>query len=57
MRDETEETFQVSAELKAVLLESIAQCERGETIQAEQLFQEMLDRESEARIVPSAKPA
>ena len=57
MRDEIEETFQVSAELKAVLLESIAQCERGETISAEQLFQEMLDRESAARVVPSAKPA
>jgi len=57
MRDEIEETFQVSAELKAVLLESIAQCERGETISAEQLFQEMLDRESASRVVPSAKPA
>jgi hypothetical protein len=57
MRDELEETFEVSAELKAVLLESIAQCERGETISAEQLFQEMLDRESVARVVPSAKPA
>ena len=57
MRDEIEETFQVSAELKAVLLESIAQCERGETISAEQLFQEMLDRESALDAVPSAKPA
>ena len=43
--DEIEETFEVSAELKAVLLESIAQCERGETISAEQLLQEMLSRE------------
>jgi hypothetical protein len=42
---EPEETFEVSAELKAVLLESIAQCERGETIPAEQLFQEMVNRE------------
>jgi pentatricopeptide repeat protein len=57
MQDEMEEAFEVSAELKAVLLESIAQCERGETVSAEQLFQEMRDRESAARIVPSAKPA
>jgi hypothetical protein len=57
MRDEIEDTFEVSAELKAVLLESIAQCERGETIPAEQLFQEMLNRESAAPVVPSAKPA
>jgi hypothetical protein len=42
---EAEEAFEVSPELKAVLLESIAQCERGETISAEQLFQEMLSRE------------
>jgi len=42
---ESEEAFEVSPELKAVLLESIAQCERGETISAEQLFQEMLSRE------------
>ena len=42
---EPEETFEVSPELKAVLLESIAQCERGETIPAEQLFQEMRSRE------------
>jgi hypothetical protein len=42
---EPEETFEVSPELKAVLLESIAQCERGETLSADQLFQEMLSRE------------
>jgi len=42
---EPEETFEVSPELKAMLLESIAQCERGETISADQLFQEMLSRE------------
>ncbi len=42
---EPEETFEVTPELKAVLLESIAQCERGETISAEDLLQEMLSRE------------
>ena len=42
---EREETFEVSPELKAVLLESIAQCERGETISAEDLLQEMISRE------------
>jgi hypothetical protein len=40
-----EETFEVSPELKAVLLESIAQCERGETISADDLLQEMRSRE------------
>ena len=40
-----EESFEVSAELKAVLLESIAQCERGETISAEDLLREMRSRE------------
>jgi hypothetical protein len=42
---EREEMFEVSPELKAVLLESIAQCERGETISAEDLLQEMISRE------------
>jgi hypothetical protein len=42
---EPEETFEVSPELKAVLLDSIAQCNRGETISADQLFQEMRSRE------------
>jgi len=42
---EPEETFEVSPELKAVLLESIAQCDRRETISADQLFQEMRSRE------------
>jgi len=42
---EDEETFEVSAELKAVLLESIAQCERGETMSAEDLLREMRSRE------------
>ena len=40
-----DETFEVSPELKAVLLESIAQCERGETISADDLLREMLSRE------------
>jgi hypothetical protein len=55
--NETEEMFEVSPELKAVLVESIAQCERGETIPAEQLLREMLNREWSARDLPSAKPA
>jgi hypothetical protein len=36
-----EEAFEVSPELKAVLLESIAQGARGETISAEELFEEL----------------
>lgn len=40
-----EETFEVDAELEAILLESIAQGERGETISAEALLQEMRSRE------------
>ena len=40
-----DETFDVTPELKAILLESIAQCERGETISAEELFAEMRSRE------------
>jgi len=42
---DNEETFEVSPELKAILLESIAQCERGETISAEELLREMRSRE------------
>jgi hypothetical protein len=42
---EEEETFEVSPELRAVLLESIAQCERGETISADDLLREMRSRE------------
>jgi len=42
---EDEETFEVSPELRAVLLESIAQCERGETISAGELLREMRSRE------------
>lgn len=40
-----EETFQVDAELEALLLESIAQGERGETISGEELLREMRSRE------------
>jgi hypothetical protein len=40
-----EETFHVDSELEAVLLESIAQGERGETISAEELFRELRGRE------------
>lgn len=40
-----EETFEVDAELEAVLLESIAQGQRGETISAEDLLREMRARE------------
>ena len=40
-----EETFEVTPELEAVLLESIAQGSRGETIPAEELLREMRSRE------------
>ena len=40
-----EEYFEVDAELKAVLLESIAQADRGETIPAEELLRELRSRE------------
>ena len=40
-----EETFEVDAELEAILLESIAQGERGETMSAEELLREMRSRE------------
>ena len=42
---EENETFEVSPELRAVLLESMAQCDRGETIPATQLIREMRSRE------------
>jgi hypothetical protein len=54
--NEAEKEFEISPELKATLLESIAQGERGETISAEQLIQEMLDREPAPRDLPPAKP-
>lgn len=40
-----EETFEVDAELESVLLESIAQGERGETVSADELLREMRSRE------------
>jgi hypothetical protein len=40
-----EETFEVNAELEAILLESIAQGERGETISSSDLLEEMRSRE------------
>jgi hypothetical protein len=40
-----EETFQVDAELEAVLLESIAQGQAGNTISADALLAEMRSRE------------
>ena len=40
-----EEEFEVGPELEAVLLESIAQGQRGETISAEDLLREMRNRE------------
>jgi hypothetical protein len=40
-----EETFVVDAELEAVLLESIAQGQRGETVPAEDLLRELRNRE------------
>ena len=42
---QSEETFEADAELEAVLLESIAQGERGEHISAEELLREMRSRE------------
>jgi hypothetical protein len=44
-RTSLKKRFEVGPELKAILLESIAQCERGETISAEQLFEGMPSRE------------
>jgi len=40
-----EEAFEVDSELEAILLESIAQGERGETIPADELLREMRSRE------------
>jgi hypothetical protein len=40
-----EETFEVSPELEAILLESIAQGQRGETISAEDLLRELRSHE------------
>ena len=42
---DSDETFEVDPELEAVLLESIAQGQRGERIPAEELLREMRSRE------------
>jgi hypothetical protein len=42
---DSEETFEADAELEAILLESIAQGQRGERISAEELLREMRSRE------------
>jgi hypothetical protein len=41
---EDEDSFEVDAELEGVLLESLAQCERGETIPLETLLDELRRR-------------
>jgi hypothetical protein len=38
---EEDETFSVDEETKTMLLESIAQCERGETVPLEQVLDEL----------------
>lgn len=40
-----EETFEVTPELEAVILDSLAQGRRGEVISAEQLLKELRSRE------------
>jgi hypothetical protein len=40
-----EETFDVSPELEAIILESMAQGQRGEVISAEDLLRELRNRE------------
>ncbi len=40
-----DETFQASPELEKLLLDAIAECERGETIPLEQLLGELRGRE------------
>ncbi len=42
---EGDETFEVDPETERMLLDSIAQCERGETIPLTQLLSELRDRE------------
>ena len=43
--DDHEVGFEVDAELKAVLLEAIAGCDRGEKISADQLLRELQTKE------------
>jgi hypothetical protein len=42
---EGDETFEADAETERMLLDSIAQCERGETIPLTRLLSELRDRE------------
>jgi hypothetical protein len=42
---EGDETFEADAETERMLLDSIAQCERGDTIPLTQLLGELRDRE------------
>jgi hypothetical protein len=42
---EGDETFEVDEETERMLLESIAQCERGQTIPFEQVLEELRRRE------------
>jgi len=48
-----EETFEADSELEAVLLESIAQGQRGETVTAEELFRELRSHEWLIRFLSS----
>jgi len=41
--DDHEAGFEVSSELKAFLLEAMAECDRGEKISAEELLRELQD--------------
>jgi hypothetical protein len=41
---EAEETFEVDAETERMLLESIAQCERGQTVPLEKVLKELRSR-------------
>ena len=38
---EADEPFEITPELRAALLESIAQCDRGETISADELLRDL----------------
>jgi hypothetical protein len=42
---EDDDTFEVDAETERMLLESIAQCDRGETVPLEQVLAELRRRE------------
>lgn len=43
--DDHESSFEVDPELKAVLLQAMAECDRGEKISADQLLRELSDDE------------